>query len=85
MSLYCSYTEQTTLLYIKAYPLIILFFCYLFHLIQKLSYSELEFRKFLLLSHICIVNGMLTHLDVQMNTLEKKNEQTYSFRIKWMS
>jgi len=48
--------------------LIVLFLGDLLHLIQQLTDSQLELGELLLLSHICVVDGMLADLNVEMHT-----------------
>jgi hypothetical protein len=50
-----------------AITLVVLFFCDLFDLIQKLSDSELKLRELFLLGNISVVNGMLSNLNIKMN------------------
>lgn len=46
------------------YPLVILFFLDLFHLIKQLAGSELQLCQFILGSDLRVVVGMLPNLDV---------------------
>jgi hypothetical protein len=52
------------------YPLIILFLSNLFNLVEELSYSKLEFVQLIFSSDLLVVVGMLSDLDVKVDTLE---------------
>lgn len=65
MIIHCFWPEST-------YPLVILLFLDLLHLIQKLSDPQLQFRQLVLGCNFWVVVGVFTHLNVQMDSLRRK-------------
>lgn len=57
-----------------AVTLVVLLFRDLFHLILELSDPQLELRQFLLLGHFPVIDGVLSYLNVQMDTELRSRE-----------
>lgn len=56
------------------YPLVVLLFLDLLHLLHQLSHSELQLTQLVFGSNFCIVVGMFSHLDVQVNSLRTEKD-----------
>ena len=50
-------------------PLVVLLLGDLLHLVQQLPHSQLQLGQFLLLSHIGVVNGVLTDLQTRITSV----------------
>lgn len=68
----CSITSSVEPGFQSTYPLIVLLFLDLIHLLHQLSHPQLQLRQLVFGSDFCIVVCMLTNLDVQVNTLYGK-------------
>jgi len=53
-------------------PLVVLFLCYLLHLIEKLPHTKLQLGEFVLGGDLRVVICALTDTQVQMNSLQKQ-------------
>lgn len=54
-----------------AYPLVILFFLNLFHLIKQLAGPKLQLGQLILSCDLWVIISMLPDLDVQVHTLQE--------------
>ena len=48
--------------------LVVLLLRDLLHLVQQLPHAQLQLRQLLLLGHVGVVDGVLTHLDVEVDS-----------------
>ena len=55
----------------NSHPLVVLLLGDLLSLVEELTDSKLELRKFLLLSDVSVINGVLANLDVEVNSLKR--------------
>ena len=51
-----------------AVALVVLLLRDLLHLVQQLPHAQLQLRQLLLLGHVGVVDGVLTHLDVEVDS-----------------
>lgn len=70
-----------TRMLIDSYSLIVLLFGDLFHLIQQLANANLQLGHFLFLRYIRVVNGMLSHLNVQVNAQLRSTKPGGAVRV----
>ena len=56
----------------NSHPLVVLLLGDLLSLVEELADSKLELRKFLLLSDVSVIDGVLANLDVEVNSLKRK-------------
>ena len=54
-----------------SHPLVVLLLGDLLSLVEELADSKLELRKFLLLSDVSVIDGVLANLDVEVNSLKR--------------
>ena len=55
----------------NSHPLVVLLLGDLLGLVEELTDSKLELRKFLLLSDVSVIDGVLANLDVEVNSLKR--------------
>lgn len=56
-------------------PLVVLFLLDLFHLVQKLSNSQLQLCEFVLSCYLRVVVGMFSDLNIEMNSLQGQKKR----------
>ena len=64
-----------------SHPLIVLLFGDLLSLVEELTDSKLELRKFLLLSDVSVIDGVLANLDVEVNSQLSSAEPLGAVRV----
>ena len=62
--------------FVPNYPLVVLFLGDLFDLVEQLADPELQLRQLLFLGDIGVVDGVLAHLDVQVDSLKIKSRKS---------
>lgn len=59
-------------------PLVVLLFLDLLHLVQQLSHSQLQLSQLVLRCDFRVVIGVFSHLNVQMDSLERQETSVVS-------